>query len=226
MATLLAKPDLSEIHDLLRRRNALIVHFSGAPKGAGVDRGAGHLFPVDLQHVIAGHAMGGVSCSVIRPGDVFHGFERSATGCIGVLLGLKSKDSLVAVDRHDCGFIENASGIRIVQAERDITPADLASTLNDRDDYNEWIVRDSVVLCIFAAAPYEVSILKVPDYPPDIPDYMRDNELVPAFRAVSWNELMSTFPNQPIYSFDDGRIIRRAGNGFHDSSSVQIYSSS
>jgi len=225
MAPPLEKPDLSEIHDFLRGRNALIVHFSGAPKGAGVDRGAAHLFPTELRHVIAGRAMGGVSCSVVRPGDVFHGFERNATGCIGVVLGFKSKDSLVAVDRHDCGSIEDASGNRIVERERDITPANLASTLDDRDDYNEWIVRDYVVQGIFAAPPYEVSILKVPDYPPDMPDYLQDNEPLPDFRAVSWDELMSTFPNQPIYSFKDERIIHRVGNGFCESSASKIYSS-
>jgi hypothetical protein len=219
------KPDLREIHDFLRGRNALIVHFSGAPKGAGVDRGAAHLFPVDLQHVIAGHAMGGVSCSVVHPGDVFHGFERNATGCIGVVLGLKSKESLVALDRHDCGSIEDASGNRIVKRERDITPADLASTLDDRDDYNEWIVRDYVVHGIFAAPPYEVSILKVPDYPPDMPDYLQDNEPVPAFRTVSWDELTSTFRNLSIYTFQDGRIMQRVANGFRERTATQIYSS-
>src|SRR5258707_1371404 len=71
----------------------------------------------------------------------------------------------------------------------------------------------------------EPSLPKVPDYPPDMPEYLQDNEPLPDFRAASWDELMSTFPNQPIYSFKDERIIHRVGNSFCESSASKIYSS-
>lgn len=105
MASSINRPELADVHQFLRKHNALIVHFSGAPKGGGIERNS--MFPNDLEHVVEGRAMGGLSCSVVRPGDVFHGFERNATGCIGVVLDLQSKDSLVAVDPHDCGSIED-----------------------------------------------------------------------------------------------------------------------
>jgi hypothetical protein len=153
MMPMLQKPELAEVHEFLRRRDALIVHFSGAPKGTGIDRGEAHLFPADLRHVVEGHAMGGLSCSVVLPGDKFHGFDRNATGSIGVVLDLTTKDSLVAVAPTDCGSIEDECGKRIVQNETDIATADLEHSLNKRANYNEWIIRNYVVRGILAVSP-------------------------------------------------------------------------
>ena len=202
------KPEISDVYEFLRQRNALIVHFSGAPKGSGVDRGDKHLYPADLRHVLASKAMGGVSASAVQPGDVFHGFERNATGCIGVVLGLRDKDSLVAVDPRDCGSIEDESGNRIVQHEKDISIADLRRSFADRESYNEWVIRKYSSLGIFAAPPREVSILQVPTFPEDMPESLRDETPVPAFRTVSLEELTATFATMPIYTFQRGQLCR------------------
>ena len=130
---MLSKPTVAEVYQFLRCRDALIVHFSGVPKGAGRNR-RDHLFPNDLAHVIAEKAMGGVSCSLVKPGDIFYDEtdQANATGCIGVVLGLKSGASLVAADPHDCGSFENSNGCRVVSNETDITCADLERSLDDR----------------------------------------------------------------------------------------------
>lgn len=183
MASKPSKPKISEVHAFLRKHNGLIVHFSGAPKGAGKERGSAHLFPADLRHVINGCAMGGLSCSVVRPGDIFHGFKRNATGCIGVVLDLKADASLVAADPQDCGSSEDEHGNRRVDNERDISFEDLERTFRDRlvDGYNEWVVRDYVVRGIFAMKPFDVSILKIPEYPDDMPDYLRSSKISTRF---------------------------------------------
>src|SRR4051794_22220426 len=97
------RPEVCAVYKFLKKWNALIIHFSGTPKGAGVERGAAHLFPADLQHVVNRNAMGGLSCSIVKPGDVFDGSQRNATGSIGVVLGLQSRESLVAVNPSDFG---------------------------------------------------------------------------------------------------------------------------
>src|SRR5262249_11671848 len=181
----LHKPDVTEVYEFLRSRNAFIVHFSGTPKGSG----GGKWFPNDLRHVIEGRAMGGLSSSLVRPGDNFRGFKRNATGSIGVILGLQSKASLVAVDPSDCGSIEDEQGNRTVQNERDITMEDLARTLDARavGDYNEWIIRNYDLLGIFAVPPSEVSVLKIPTYSEDVPEYLAARHRLPAdYGSTVW----------------------------------------
>jgi hypothetical protein len=220
---LFKKPEVADVYAFLRKRTALIVHFSGAPKGSGVERGSTHLFPADLLHVINRHARGGLSCSVVRPGDVFHGFERNATGCVGVVLGLQSKDSLIAADPTDCGSIEDESGIRSVAKEQDITMTDLARTLDERTGYNEWVIRDYVVLGRFQVPPREVSILSVFEFPDDMPEYLRDDTPIPDIRVVGIDELSKTFAMLTIYTFAGGRICRQVGNDIVPVDHSEIY---
>ena len=93
---------VEDIHEFLRSKRALIVHFSGTPKGAGVERG--FLFPNDLRNVLSGNAKGGIWCSVIVPGDRFELTPNAnATETIGVVVDLESPSSLVAVARQRMG---------------------------------------------------------------------------------------------------------------------------
>lgn len=217
------KPEVAEVYDFLSKHHALIVHFSGAPKGAGVDRGSAHLFPADLKFVVDGHAMGGISCSTVKPGDTFHGFERNATGCIGVVIGLQHKQSLVAVDPADCGSIENKEGFREVREDKDIGVAELAKTIEDRTFYNEWVIKEYTALGIFAAPPYEASITQVPVYPDDMPEHLRDNRPAPNFRTVNFQELARTFLDLPIYTFTEGNVRKYNDGNFFDVDHLEIY---
>jgi hypothetical protein len=182
-----AKPAVADVYGFLRGRDALIIHFSG-PKGS--EARPERLFPADLRNVIAGGAMGGLSCCVMGAGD---NFEKHSWGSIGVVLGFKNKDSLVAANPHDCGSMDDMIDgkiVRTVHREKDLSVPDLESTMDKRISHNEWVVRDYVVLGIFA-------------YPPCLAD-----EVAGQTRQIRIRELLELFPEQPIFSFRDRAIHR------------------
>lgn len=200
------KPEVAEVYDFLRCYNALIVHFSGDPKGAGWNR-PNHMFPVDLQHVITGNAMGGVSCSVVKPGDNFHTFgKRNALGTVGVILGFQSKQSLVAASHEDCGSYLDEIGRRQV-IEKDIAINDLELTLSQRVHYNEWVVRDYKVLGIFVALPITVSEMGMPEGAEDVPEAVMGGEQVISVPKTveAVGKLLS---DADIYTFNHGGIYQ------------------
>jgi len=200
------KPTLSEVHHVLRKHSALIVHFSGAPKGSGVERG--HFYPQDLHHVLEGNAKGGVSCSVVCPTDQFYGTKRNAIGCIGLVLDLVEPNSLVAASSNDCGSIEN-NGTRIVQREVDITVSDLENSIADRQlgSHNEWVLRNFRILGVFAVPPFEISIQCKMPRPEGAPDYFPINEDVIGINQTNLDAVRLLFPELPMYTFHQGQIL-------------------
>jgi len=207
MPSALARPSVSDVHGVLSGRNALIVHFSGSPKGAGRDRG--FLYPADLQHVLHGRANGGVSCSTVMPGDVFHGVCRNATGCMGVIVDLMTPTSLTAVSHDDCGSIELPDGTRTVANPVDIHIKDVEDSIVLRRPgcYNEWVVRDFRCVGIFAVHPYEISTRQHLSYPNDMPDWLTPSEpdLNIVTRPIS--AVSQDFPGMRIFTFCSGRIV-------------------
>jgi hypothetical protein len=218
------RPDVADVYALLRKFNALVVHFSGAPKGSGIER-QDHLYPNDLHHVINGYSMGGLSCSVVLPGDNFHGFERNATGCIGVILGFNKPESLKDASNSDCGSIEDGKGNRVTQNPRDISLKDLEKTINERNPktYNEWVVSCYKVLGIFAVKPLEISFSSKPDYPSDIPDHLKTNELFLDIKAIEYCDVIREFSDQPIYTFSGTDIYRVTQDNSTLAEHKQIY---
>lgn len=200
------KPTVAEVHDILRSHSALVVHFSGAPKGAGAERG--NLFPEDLLHIVSGQAQGGVSCSTVKPNDMFAGEARNAIGCIGLVLDLNQSTSLVAVSPSDCGSVEE-NGARVVGHEADISVGDVESSISCRrhDSYNEWVLRDFKILGVFAIRPLEVSVRCKVSLPEGAPSYLHENSDVIGIAHTSFPDVESRFPNLPIYTFSSGHII-------------------
>jgi hypothetical protein len=88
----MAKFSLNDVNQLLRDHHALIVHFSGTPKGSGSN--FEHFFPDDLKSVIRGEAQSGVCCSTVTPFDNFDLENANATGCVGVVLAPLSAASI------------------------------------------------------------------------------------------------------------------------------------
>jgi hypothetical protein len=206
------KPEIADVHAFLRKYKALVVHFSGAPKGSG--KGRGYFFPSDLRHVIEGNAMGGISCSVVIPGDVFSGPDANATGSIGVVVDLRTPASLVGADASDLGSFEDENGNRTILHEAELTVADLEDTLTGRGkgEYNEWVVRDFTVLGIFAASPFEVSKQQRITYHDETPDYLNRDDLHIISAPIDPHSLETTFPGQPIFAFHEGDIVRIDGH--------------
>lgn len=204
---MLNKPEIDEVHGFLCRRNALIVHFSGAPKGAGFDD---HLFPDDLRHAMTERsaALGGLACSVVQPGDIFSGTqERNALGSIGIVIDLTSKCSLVAVSPHDCGPIVE-DGKRRVPDEKAITVEDLEWSLSARIGHNEWVIRDCLILGVFAIWPWEVWTSQQLPHLPDMPDYFQEGSLVEGIRQVTLHELKKAFSRKTIFTFQNQEVCR------------------
>lgn len=200
------KPTVNEVHNVLRRYDGLIVHFSGAPKGSGVDRG--HLYPRDLRHVEQGKAMGGVSCSIVCPTDTFHGNRRNAIGCIGLVLDLIEPDSLVAVSPSDCGSIE-IDGVRKVEREVDISATDIDKSIEGRqaDSYNEWVLQNFKVLGVFAVHPFEISMQCKPRLPEGTPDYLSTDENIIGVGQTNLAEVKIQFPSLSVYTVHQGQLI-------------------
>jgi hypothetical protein len=171
------KPTLTEIHGFLQSNNALIVHFSGAPPGAsfGINRG----YPHDLHDVINGGAQTGLACSVVTPSDNFSDVgSRNAIGCIGVIVGLRTPQSLLAVDPSDAGSINN-NGARLYR-DKDITMKDLDDSLLLRTGYNEWGVKDYEIKGILAVSPFQIW-----DHtPPGGPDWIDIHAVLVEFHSV------------------------------------------
>lgn len=206
------RPSLSDIHGVLAAHGAVIVHFSGTPKGAGSTFECP--FPFDLEKVIAGRSQTGLSCSTVIPGDEFKELaSANATGCVGVVLGPQTPNSILDAHPNDCGtYMEN--GVRQVPQARDMTASDLDATITGRADggYNEWVIADYRVIGVFAAEPYRVSAEVAIDYPEDIPDYLRTANTAPGFEYTSLEEIEKFFPRLPIYALSQVGVIRRSGS--------------
>lgn len=214
-------PSLTEIYEFLRRNQALIVHCSGTPKGVGLP-GPQHIFPADLQHVVAGNANGGVSCSVVKPGDRFHGEQRNSTGTVGLVLGLRGPESLVAVSPGDAGSEVDAHGNRRAH-EAAITVAELERSLSERQGrYNEWVVRDFSVMGIFVAEPSTVTQHVAIDVPEEAKWMLDGNETLGEI-PISPSEISSALPTLPLYSFKGGELVRLGGSGWENASHADIY---
>ncbi len=206
------KPTIATVHRMLQRHNALIVHFSGAPKGVGE---SARLFPDDLRHVANGNAMGGVSCSTVAPGDIFSRIPSASngTGFVGVVIDLQVKESLIGVDPADCGSSLDVHKIRHVKVEKDIFVKDLDATMGSaRTHYNEWVIRNFKVLGIFVALPCYVSVPYV--WPPDVPKDLQGDKPVLDIQPISIERIRAEFPSLPMYTFNATQILRVDPAGF------------
>jgi hypothetical protein len=215
-----SRPSVEEVYAFLRRHSALIVHFSGTPKGAGSNYD--YEFPADLWNVL-NTSTGGISCSLVKPGDEFNDLRTAnATGCIGVVVGLSNAGSITAVDPHDTGSMV-LSGERIAQHSRDIYISDLEASLTERISYNEWCVKNYVPLAVFGALPLRISRMQVPEYPPDFPSFMRDNQKLPNFSYLTFPELRDIFPDTRLITFCDHSLLELKGQSFEAINHSDVY---
>lgn len=199
-----SRPSLVEIEEFLIQNQALIVHFSGTPKGVGPGE---HLFPDDLLHVLAGNAGGGLSCSVVTPRDSFHGGTRHATGTVGLIICPRLPASLIGVSPGDAGSCVCADGSRWVP-DADIDVAALMRSLTDRvASYNEWVVRDFEVRGVFVAKNPMVTKLVRPHVQPEAASLINVVAGIPCIESVSVEEIAQALPGQHVYSFEQGQLV-------------------
>ncbi|CAN7597509.1 hypothetical protein LJR069_004421 [Variovorax paradoxus] len=209
---------MDEISDFLRRHEALIVHCSGTPKGVGPGQS---YYPEDLQSVLRGDAQGGISCSVVKPGDLFHGPTRHATGSVGLVIAPTTPSSLVAVDPRDAGS-QVKDGIRSVAHERDIGVPDLDRCFAARGDhYNEWVVRDFNVIGVFIGEPASTTQPTMIDMPPEsgLPPHATTGEV-----PLGTLDVSAEFSGLPIYTLAGGQIRQWKKNRWFSVSHADVYS--
>lgn len=187
---------VADVNAFLRREQALIVHFSGVPPCTSYS--GAKPYPLDLQHVIAGGARSGVCCSVVRATDKFvGGGDCHAIGNIGVILGLTSMKSLLAVTVGDGGSWVNPEGKREF-IDRPIGMSDIEASVRDRSGHNEWIVGDYSVLGILAVAPFQ--------YWGDVD--LGGGETTGGPLRTSFMDVRAQFASIPVLTFFEGKIIR------------------
>lgn len=181
----------NQIHSFLNSKNALLVHFSGCPKGSGINNKP---FPDDLFSVINNEFDGELACSVIIPGDG----PGNAIGKIGVILEVDSS-TLSAVFPEDAGSIIGAEGKRLYQ-QQNIDCSVLAQSLTDRKTYNEWIVKNNKVLGVFIFPCQEIEIYRLQEI-----DDSDDPVIGPDY--INLDEVVKVFPELEVYSFSNNEII-------------------
>jgi len=191
------KPTTNEIYGFLNEVSGLVVHFSGCPKGIG--RETNLYYPDDLNKIINGAVHGGISCSLIIPGDVFSfcSDKTKAIGAIGVIVGFDA-DGLVAVSSKDSGSYTDNNGFRHTD-EKDIRIEDLTSSLNERQNYNEWVIQQNKILGIFVFNTTNIPVtghVKIEG----------SDEF--GFIYPSFEEVKDTFRGLEIYTFLNGKIVK------------------
>jgi hypothetical protein len=190
---------LSELAEVLRRRCALIVHFSHIAK-----EGARLLFPDDLRtamQIVAGEEL---SCSVVWPQRC------AAVGSVGVVLRPRTLESVTSASAGDAGTIVDSRTSKREGLGEALGRETLTATLEPTtSDYNEWTVKDADVVGIFVdlASKLEVAMevdpKTVDGYDPSI---VHVGQIVGACK-IGLKEVFDAFPDQPIFGFQDGEIV-------------------
>jgi len=193
------KPTTHEIYDFINEVSGLVVHFSGCPKGIG--REINLYYPDDLNKIINGEVNGGISCSLIIPGDFFSfcSDETKAIGTIGVIVGF-DEDGLIAVSSKDCGSYTDDNYVRHTN-KKDIRTEDLRISLTERQTYNEWIIQQNKILGIF--------VFNTTDSP--VTGYVKiegSDEYELGFKYPKFDEIKDTFIDLKIYTFLNGMIVQ------------------
>ncbi|MGY4197273.1 hypothetical protein [Bradyrhizobium sp. USDA 4520] len=202
-----------ELMDLLKERNALIVHCSRPGKGdVGVD---GLLFPADLHnaiHICANESRE-LSCSLVWPEHV------KTFGAIGIVLKPRSVASITTISPHDSGTHFDALGKREGGGVPFSAEA-VDETFANSADYNEWTVTDADTMGIFVNLSEPLEVAKVFDLSAD-PNY--DAELMgpaPAVVAagpISLQEVIAAFPGLRLYAYHQGGMVEisNGANGLY-----------
>lgn len=211
-----AKPSIDEVCSFLSRYKLLIVHCSGTPKGIGTSTRS---YPHDLQHVWQGHAQGGISCSLLGPGDRFHGFNSHSTGTVGLVVAPTEPASIVAVSPHDAGsYLKD--GVRVVGHEVDIGISDLERSLSDRgDSYNEWVVRDFNVVGLFVASPATTWQSLAVQMPEGMPTQISGQDV-----PITVHEIAEDFDGLPIYTLSEHGVLEWTASGWRPVAHSDVYS--
>ena len=202
---------VEEVHSLLNKENALIIHFSVNPKGSGTLEP--HDFPEDLQYAIAcPHKQR--SCSIVRPGDTWVG--QQCYGEVGLILDIRGSGSIVQVSRGDGGTpsdmkpetvtIDDCRFSLLDDAEANeekwskLRAAEIIKRGGDTttEPWNEWRLVDYNVMGIYVENESSIAIWG---------DCTQDGHSYKGETTTSLDEIKIAFPALSIYSFNSIKNI-------------------
>lgn len=141
---------LSDLHALLRARPALIVHFSGCPRGVGRVIN----YPHDLAWALVSPTEI-LCCSTIEPRD-FDSFQPGASGFVGVVLDPVDERSIVYVDHEDHGAPATTADRLAMDRPESIATCERSFERDGATPYNEWLVGPFRVVGMFVAPGAEI----------------------------------------------------------------------
>ena len=183
----MAPPTIVELHQFLRRHNALIVHFSGIPKGVGPGTAS---YPDDLRAAIASKGAFELSCSAVKPGDKFDpdpGVLSAATGSVGIIVDPRGPSSIKFADADDHGSMyDPRTNKRIGLPGMTVSAQSFEDSFAHRTRYNEWVVGDYDVRGIFIFRPI----------------WLNPTTQMPLQRVAA------DFPGMPIFTFSFDEIFQ------------------
>lgn len=181
-----------ELMQELASRQALIVHFSHY---AEMDRGT--VFPDDLRNAAANIQSWLLSCLVVWPGRC------RAVGSVGIVLRPTSLVCITSVSPSDSGSSSHPDGSHTT-AGRPLSRLTFDETFAATgEDYNEWTVTKADVVGIsvcLGSAPEVKKRNRVAGSPDPLFETIAPVQ-------VSLSEIFQAFPDLPVFSFHDGRII-------------------
>jgi hypothetical protein len=152
---IMSKPTAAELRGLLRKYNALLVHFSAFQPMDHPDV----QFPDDLLYAIKNASVQNLRCSVVLPGDVCNhdpGLRSNAIGSVGLIVDFSHDNALRSIKASDGGTYDAPDGKNQTFAEDMVITLDKCErTILERpkETYNEWVIETYGVLGVFVFEP-------------------------------------------------------------------------
>ena len=140
------------LHLTLRNKPALIVHFSGVPKGIGQTVN----YPNDLEFALA-NLTEILCCSTIEPGD-FHRCPNGASGSVGVVIGPVTAGGVIFVHNDDVGSPPSTAERRKWDRPTSVSDCTRSFNRNGTFPYNEWLIGPYRVIGLFVAPDAQVQL--------------------------------------------------------------------
>lgn len=174
---------IADLRAALRAKPALIVHFSGVPKGIGHSR----RYPQDLELVLA-NPNEILCCSTIEPGDLDRR-PPGATGSVGVVLDPIDEASVVFVHYDDVGSPPSTDERRSTDRQTSVADCVRSFTRDGLFPYNEWLVGPYRVVGLFVGSEAQVQM----------PDGL--------YRDVSPADVLNDLGPHRLFSCQDGQFV-------------------
>ncbi len=189
----------------LSKRKALIVHCSRLGKANDGEK----LFPEDLQTAskIFANNNGELSCSLVWPSHI------ETFGAIGIVLKPRSTKSISKICTTDGGTYVNPHTGKREGCGANFSKQAVENTFENPTTYNDWVVQDAYTIGMFVhpTNPWQVakrvSAESMPGYDPQVQKAgLTGDQIAPS--TIKKEQIAKHFPDQPIYSFHDGEIVR------------------